>query len=118
MRAKSDLIPDCDVHGEPMFRQECAAASLGLEGGRDLYVWCCPRPDCERYFRGTVGYANKAQPPRMMERTPQCPEEGAFLVVQQGASEYICPVAGCKQHQPWHASELCFAGREKGRWDR
>jgi hypothetical protein len=36
VRAKPDLVPDCDVHGEPMYRDQCPASLLGLEGSRDV----------------------------------------------------------------------------------
>lgn len=79
MKPKPDLIPDCDIHGEPMYRDECPASALGLEGHRDLIVWRCAHKGCGRYFYGTVGYRYCMQMAGARGSTPQCPQEGAFL---------------------------------------
>ena len=95
MRAKADLIPDCDVHGEPMFLDECPAPALGLEGSRDMIVWRCSRHGCRRYFYGTVGYRDSPPAANIAIPTPRCERDGAFLVVQDALGSSICPVAGC-----------------------
>ncbi|PWT97832.1 MAG: hypothetical protein C5B51_30455, partial [Terriglobia bacterium] len=100
MRAKPDLVPECDLHGERMNRAEYPAATLGLEGRRDVHVWRCTHEGCHRFFYGTLGYRT-----RLAENgctTPQCPREGAFLVVQGDLGSYICPVDGCRTVRPWH----------------
>lgn len=104
MRAKSDLVPDCDVHGEPMYPDECRASALGLEGNRDLYIWRCGRAGCGRFFYGTVGYRYRSQTAGTADRTPRCPREGAYLVVQRAFGSYICPVAGCISKELWTAT--------------
>ncbi len=109
MRAKSDLIPDCDIHGEPMHRDECPASVLGLEGRRDLHVWRCGHPGCGRYFYGTVGYCDNTQKGHANGRSSRCSREGAFLVAQRALGRYICPVAGCNETEPWHAAQPALA---------
>ena len=95
MRAKPDLVPDCDLHREPMYRQECRPSELGLEGERDVIVWRCAHPGCGRYFLGTVGY--QSYPPLAIASDParRCARHGAFLVAQGAFGSFICPVAGC-----------------------
>lgn len=114
MRAKSDLVPDCDVHGEPMYRDECRASALGLDGSRDLHVWRCAREGCSRYFYGTVGYRYPNQTAGTAAGTPRCPREGGYLVVQRTLGSYICPVARCPNRKPWTAisSRKAKAGDE------
>ncbi len=112
MRAKPDLVPDCDLHGEPMYRDELPAGELGLAGSRDVIVWRCRCAGCRRYFEGGTGYRDA---PRGGETdsTPQCPNEGAFLVAQRATGSYICPVAGCSTVHEWEAArpqELQLAG--------
>ena len=102
MRAKPDLMPDCDIHGEPMYRDECPAHMLGLKGSRDLIIWRCSHTGCGRFFYGTVGYRSIG-PVADVEPTPQCDQERAFLVVQRDLGSYICPVAGCSTVQIWQA---------------
>jgi hypothetical protein len=101
MRAKPDLIPDCDIHGEPMYRDECPARALGLTGGRDLIVWRCCRHGCGRYFLGTVGYAHATPLACPVVPTPRCEREGAFLIVQRTLGAYICLVDGCSKTCVW-----------------
>jgi hypothetical protein len=103
MRAKPDLMPDCDIHGEPMYRDECPAQLLGLEGSRDLIIWRCSRTGCGRYFYGTVGYRSIGPATDPKPPTPQCDQERAFLVVQRDLGCYICPVTGCSTVQIWQA---------------
>jgi len=113
VRAKPDLIPDCDVHGEPMVQDECPASLLGLEGSRDLLIWRCTRSGCGRYFHGTVGYRDAGSSAVVNTGAPKCAREGAFLVVQGALGVRICPVAGCHTVQKiqapatakWHARE-------------
>lgn len=102
MRAKVDLVPDCDVHGEPMYRDECPASVLGLPGSRDVIVWRCAQQGCGRYFEGSVGYRHC--PPVAGTPTPRCLRDGAFLVVQRAVGLYLCPVAGCTNGQAWDGS--------------
>ena len=104
MKAKPDLVPDCDVHGAPMFLDECSPSTLGLEGSHDLIVWRCAHPGCGRYFYGTLGYRYSPPFTRTAAGTPRCKREGAFLVVQEARGLSICPVAGCNTAQPWQAS--------------
>ena len=101
MRAKPNLVPDCDVHGEPMFRDEYPASALGLEGRRDIIIWRCTREGCGRYFYGTVGYRDCPDIARTRTTTVRCREDGAYLVVQRARGSYICPVAGCTSIEPW-----------------
>ena len=103
VRAKSGLVPDCDVHGEPMYLDERPASALGLEGDRDLIFWRCAREGCGRFFYGTVGYRYCPAVAGTGPSTPRCTREGAFLVAQQILGRYICPVAGCKTLQAWQA---------------
>jgi len=103
MRAKPDLIPDCDVHGEPMFRDELPASELGLEGHRDVVFWRCLNKGCGRYFHGTVGYRDFPAAVSKRNPTVHCEREGAFLIVQRDLGSYICPVAGCTRVQEWRA---------------
>jgi hypothetical protein len=109
MRAKPDLVPDCDVHGAPMCRVECSGAALGL-GPRDIYIWRCPEQGCNRYFYGSSGYGHVGclHDPNL---APQCMREGAYLVVQRRLGLYICPVVGCTTAEPWisHASRAIGA---------
>jgi len=114
MRAKPDLIPDCDVHGEPMVRDELPASALGLEGRRDVVFWRCDHNGCGRYFHGTVGYRDF--PAALGNRIPtlRCEREGAFLIVQSNLGSYICPVAGCSTVQEW----LLESRQEAGEWAR
>lgn len=102
MRAKPELVPDCDVHGERMFRAECSPAALGLPGRRDVIVWRCAHEGCGRYFEGSVGYRDHLV--ASLAPTPRCVREGAFLVVQRTMCRYICPVAGCPHAQAWNGS--------------
>ena len=102
MRAKADLVPDCDVHGETMSREECSAVSLGLPGSRDVIVWRCRHDGCGRYFEGGVGYRNISA--AEVTPGPRCARDRAFLVVQRALSRSICPVAGCTNEQPWDGS--------------
>jgi hypothetical protein len=101
VRAKSDLAPNCDVQGEPMYRHVCRASELGLDGSRDLHVWRCARKGCGRYFYGTVGYRYLNQTAGTAAGTPRCSPEGAYLVVQRTLGSYICPVARCPNRKPW-----------------
>lgn len=103
MRAKPDLIPDCDVDGEPMYKDECPASAIGLKERRDVYVWRCAREGCGRYFYGTLGYRYSDKPGEIP--TEQCPREGAFLVTQRALGSSICPVDGCKTAHVWHGAE-------------
>ena len=104
MRAKPELIPDCDIHGEAMHRDERPARELGLAGSRDVIVWCCAVAGCRRYFEGSVGYRDVPLPGSERHPTPQCRQEGAFLVVQRNLGSYICPVAGCATTHSWNTS--------------
>jgi hypothetical protein len=103
MRAKPDLVPDCDVHGEPMYRDESPASALGLKGNRDVIAWHCVHEGCGRYFHGTVGYRYCPRSTAPVTPTPHCEHESAFLVVQRALGSYICPVAGCSTAQVWNA---------------
>ena len=102
MRAKAELIPDCDIHGEAMYRNERPARELGLAGSRDVVVWCCALPGCRRYFEGSVGYRDALPGSCETRATPRCHHEGAFLVVQRRLGSYICPVAGCTTVSLWN----------------
>jgi hypothetical protein len=104
MRAKPDLVPDCDVHGAPMCRVECSGAAFGL-GPRDMCIWRCTERDCDRYFYGSIGYRSsegRCDP----TSAPHCRLEGAYLVVQQRLGVYICPVAGCTTVEHWRPRAL------------
>ena len=101
MRAKPDLVPDCDIHGEPMFRHEVPASALGLEERRDIIVWRCEHGGCRRYFYGTVGYRECPELAAPKTSTPRCSDEGAYMVAQRPLGSYICPVAGCPSIEPW-----------------
>lgn len=103
MRAKPDLVPDCDVHGKPMCRVQSSGSALGL-GHRDIYVWRCAQQGCSRYFYGTVGYGPSDHEDNKALR---CLREGAYLVAQRDLGVYICPVDGCSTAQPWPARKLC-----------
>lgn len=103
MKAKPDLIPDCDVHGTPMYRDQCRGWELGLKDGRDVVVWRCAESGCHRYFLGTLGYRSCDPIGDQGEPTPRCAREGAFLVVQRAWNVSICPVDGCATKQPWVA---------------
>ena len=105
MKAKPDLVPDCDVHGVSMSLDECPASALGLEGRRDIIVWRCVHPGCGRFFYGTVGYRYTPGFAGPETPTPRCKREGAFLVAQQAQGASICPVAGCRTVQPWHGRD-------------
>ena len=105
MRAKPNLVPDCDIHAEPMYRDECPSSALGLESGRDMIIWRCARTGCGRYFHGTFGYrwinrTNSESP------TPRCGREGAFLVAQHVRQSHVCPVDGCSTERPWESAEV------------
>lgn len=115
MRSKPDLVPDCDVHGEPMYRDESPACALGLKGNRDVIVWRCAREGCGRYFHGTVGYRDCPWPSAAVTPTPHCEHEAAFLVVQRALGSYICPVAGCGTAQVWQAlsKQLSLPGKPR-----
>jgi len=115
MRSKPDLVPDCDVHGEPMYRDESPAFALGLKGNRDVIVWRCAREGCGRYFHGTVGYRYCPRPSPPVIPTPHCEHESAFLVVQRALGSYICPVAGCSTAQVWQASVVPLTGARSAR---
>lgn len=117
MRSKPDLVPDCDVHGEPMYRDESPASALGLKGNRDVIVWRCAREGCGRYFHGTVGYRYCPRPSAPVTPTPHCEHEAAFLVAQRALGSYICPVAGCSTAQTWQASVVPFTGARSARID-
>lgn len=110
MRAKLDLVPDCDVHGEPMYLDECSPSALGLEGVRDVIVWRCAHDGCGRYFLGTVGYRDCPGFVGKGVPTPRCRRESAFLVAQRALSLYVCPVGGCKTVQGWEASKQPLIG--------
>ena len=101
MKAKSDLVPECDIHGDPMYLDECPASALGLEGDRDVIVWRCACAGCRRFFYGTVGYRHSPPSPGSIRPTPRCKRDGAYLVVQRDLAGYICPVAGCQTAQAW-----------------
>jgi ClpX C4-type zinc finger len=115
MRSKPDLVPDCDVHGEPMYRDESPACALGLKGNRDVIVWRCACEGCGRYFHGTVGYRDRPRSSAPVTPTPHCEHEAAFLVVQRGLGSYICPVAGCSTAQVWQASFTPLTGARSAR---
>ncbi len=114
MRAKADLVPDCDVHGEPMCLDERPAQVLALKGNRDVIFWRCTHEGCGRFFYGTVGYRGGA--PEACENVPalRCKRDRAFLVAQQALGSYICPVAGCKTVADWQSSHepLSVTGAE------
>ncbi len=99
MRAKADLVPDCDVHGEPMYRADCPASVLGLKGSRDVTIWRCAHGGCSRFFEGAIGYRHMAAERGAL--TPRCTREGAFLVAQGKLGKYVCPVAGCRSEEAW-----------------
>ena len=105
MRAKSDLIPDCDVHGEPMVRDERPASALGLEGHREELFWRCAREGCGRYFHGSLGYRRLLPVDSNVCESLHCGRDGAFLVVQKSFGSYVCPVAGCQNTQNWRMPE-------------
>jgi len=105
VRAKPDLIPDCDVHGAPMYRDECRACALGLDDSRDVVVWRCAKKGCSRYFLGTVGYRSCVAAEDCAAPTRRCTREGAFLVVQRALGASICPVEGCTTLHTWHAPD-------------
>jgi hypothetical protein len=107
VRAKPELVPDCDIHGEPMSRGECPASELGLRGSRDMIVWRCGHAGCKRYFEGAVGYRDCSADGGEVA-PPRCPREGAFLVLQRAMGSYVCPVDGCKTVQSWRAPEHAF----------
>lgn len=109
MRAKPDLIPDCDVHGAPMYRDQCRGWELGLRDNRDVVVWRCAHQGCGRFFLGTLGYRSCCPGEDQTLPTPRCAREGAFLVVQRAWNLAICPVDGCPTRQPWHAPDLEMA---------
>jgi len=115
MRAKPDLVPDCDVHGEPMYRDESPASALGLKGNRDVIVWRCARKECERYFHGTVGYRYCPRSSAPVTPTPHCEHEKAFLVVQRALGSYICPVDDCGTAQVWQSSLVPSTGARSAR---
>jgi hypothetical protein len=115
MRAKPELVPDCDVHGEPMYRDESPAFALGLKGNRDVIVWRCAREGCGRYFHGTVGYRYCPRPSAPATPTPHCEHESAFLVVQRALGSYICPVDGCGTAQVWQSSVAPSTGARSAR---
>ncbi|HLK47331.1 MAG TPA: hypothetical protein VKT49_04300 [Bryobacteraceae bacterium] len=104
MRAKPDLVPDCDVHGKPMYRDERPASELGLAGSRDVIVWRCCCEGCRRYFEGATGYRDARPSGVEADLTPRCPNDGAFLVAQRARDSYICPVAGCSTVHAWGAA--------------
>jgi hypothetical protein len=113
MRAKPDLAPDCDVHGEAMVRDERPALTLGLEGYRDELFWRCARDGCHRYFHGSLGYRDLSQVESNADNsTMRCERDGAFLVVQKVIGSYICPVAGCQSFHDWQMPERDSAERE------
>jgi len=103
MRAKPDLTPDCDVHGEPMCKIDYPSSALGMVKRTDITIWLCSHHGCQRYFYGTVGYRYLNLPKRAGAPTPQCSNEGAYLVVQRALGSYICPVAGCTKKSHWQA---------------
>lgn len=103
MRAKPDLTPDCDVHGEPMYKTECPASVLGMAKRTDITIWSCSRRGCQRYFHGTQGYRYLDLPKGEDAPTPRCANEGAYLVVQRALRSYICPVDGCTKKSAWQA---------------
>ena len=113
MRAKSGLVPDCDVHGEPMYLAECPGSVFGL-ANRDIHVWRCAREDCDRYFYGTVGYRYTMEA-NGTAQAPRCASEGAFLVAQQSLGLYVCPVDGCNTIRPWMPREQASSREEKNR---
>ena len=115
MRAKSGLVPDCDVHGEPMYLAECPGSVFGI-ANRDIHVWRCAREDCDRYFYGTVGYRYTMEA-NGTAQAPRCASEGAFLVAQQSLGLYVCPVDGCNTIRPWMPREqtsIC-EGKNRGK---
>lgn len=117
MTAKPDLVPHCDLHREPMYRDECRPSELGLDGNRDVIVWRCAHAGCGRFFLGTLGY--QSFPPMAMAAEPvrRCPLDGAFLVAQGAMGSFICPVAGCATQRtlpaakPFSVAERVAAGR-------
>ena len=117
MQAKPNLVPDCDIHGEPMYREECRASALGLDGSRDLHIWRCGREGCGRFFYGTVGYRYRNQTAGGATRTPRCPREGAYLVVKRAFGSYICPVAGCITTELWTTTLSGIAKSKDGSSD-
>jgi len=96
-----------------MYLDECPAWVLGLDGRRDLHVWCCAHQGCGRYFYGTVGYRYKPPTVNTDGRTVQCSREGAYLVAQRALGRYICPVSGCHESEPWPASDHRLAAFNK-----
>jgi hypothetical protein len=110
MRAKPDLTPDCDVHGEPMYKTECPASVLGMDKRTDITFWSCSHRGCSRYFHGTLGYRYLDLPKGAGSQTPRCSNEGAYMVVQRALGSYICPVAGCKKERAWQAPEEIAVG--------
>jgi hypothetical protein len=112
MKAKPDLVPDCDIHGEPMRREECPPHAVGIDEHRDLVLWVCTRVGCGRFFHGTVGYRYRNPIAETRPPTPRCQGEGAFLVVQGKRGVYICPVAGCPNIREWHSPSSPFGVQE------
>jgi hypothetical protein len=110
VRAKTDLVPDCDLHGLPMYREQCRASALGFTDQRDIHIWRCVREGCGRYFYGTVGYRHLSQCASTPIETPRCVGDGAYLVAQRNLGLYICPIDGCTNAQPWTTPSVRESG--------
>ena len=110
VRAKADLVPDCDLHGLPMYREQCPASALGFTDQRDRHIWRCGHEGCDRYFYGTVGYRHLNLCASTPIETPRCVGDGAYLVTQRNLGLYICPIDGCPNAQPWNTPSVRESG--------
>jgi hypothetical protein len=70
-------------------------------------VWfCCPAEGCSRAFYPSAGYYDV-----LSEQTsgkPLCKQDRESMVVQPDAGqgfEYVCPILGCHETQPWLAAQ-------------
>lgn len=103
---KPNLVPECDVHGSRMTRWVASTRnSLEEAQGREVEVWRCPTPSCDRYYYENVAYQTSKGAVGTDEPSPLCECHGTKMVVQSRLSQYICPVEGCGEQQQWPARE-------------
>jgi hypothetical protein len=101
---KSNLVPDCDVHGSRMKKWTASTHnSLEEAQARDVEVWGCETSSCDRYFYENVGYQTFKGAVGTGEPSPTCERHGTRMVVQSCLSQYVCPVDGCEEQRQWPA---------------
>ncbi len=109
---KPDLVPRCDIHADRGMVARSATA-IDRSGGpsHTATVWFCHTEGCGRAFHSGAGYYDASSTARS-SGMPLCRRHGESLIVQPRVEgfEYICPIVGCHEAQPWQAPKAVTKG--------